>query len=42
MDQYHLLEATQFSDEAEFGHAVALHPSKTSRTLLFALRDGQS
>jgi len=42
MDHYQLLETTQFSEGAEYGHAVALHPSKTSRTLLFALRDGQT
>jgi hypothetical protein len=42
MDHYRLLEATEFSDGAEHGHAVALHPSRSSRTLLFALRDGQT
>lgn len=42
MDHYRLLETTEFSDGAKHGHAVALHPSKSSRTLLFALRDGQT
>jgi quercetin dioxygenase-like cupin family protein len=42
MDHYQLLETTEFSDGAEHGHAVALHPSKSSRTLLFALRHGQT
>jgi quercetin dioxygenase-like cupin family protein len=42
MDHYRLLETTEFSDDATHGHAVALHPSRSSRTLLFALRDGQT
>ena len=42
MDHYRLLETTEFSDGGAHGHAVALHPSPSSRTLLFALRDGQT
>jgi hypothetical protein len=42
MDHYRLLETTEFNDGSEHGHAVALHPSGNSRTLLFALRDGQT
>lgn len=42
MDHYRLLETTEFIDGSEHGHAVALHPNGNSRTLLFALRDGQT
>lgn len=41
MEHYRLLERTEFSEGTERGHAVALHPSAESRTLLFALREGQ-
>ena len=42
MDHYRLLEEIEFGEGAEHGHAVALHPSASSRTLLFALHEGQT
>jgi len=42
MDHYRLLETIEFSEGTEHGHAVALHPSASSRTLLFALHEGQT
>ena len=42
MDHYRLLESIEFAEGVEHGHAVALHPSPSSRTLLFALHEGQT
>jgi len=42
VDHYRLLEEIEFGEGTEHGHAVALHPSGSSRTLLFALHEGQT
>ena len=42
MDHYRLLESIEFAEGVEHGHAVALHPNASSRTLLFALHEGQT